>query len=109
MTPEHQSADILRQAACLRRSQVDKMAHTVGWPDTGVMRLKRGRKTMKRNPYRNYYNGGAEDPDWLDLQTQGLATVKPAPSTVGECYWRLTDLGKRVVRVRLLAIQEAWR
>jgi ligand-binding sensor domain-containing protein len=97
------SAGILRLAADLSDEQADKMAHALGWPDTLNVHRPRGRVKWA-NPYRNYYCGQPDDAAWMAAQALGLADVAPDGRWA---VWRVTPLGRRVVRLRLLAVQQS--
>jgi len=101
-----QSRDLLRLAMELPTAALDKMAHALGWPDSRNYKATRGRVRW-RNPYRNHYCGSQLDPEWRGVLTLGLAEMNESSILQSsECYWRVTDLGKKVVRLRLSALKE---
>jgi len=102
------SFDLLVLAAGLSRAQIDKMAHARGWPDTRSV-VRRPGRVKWRNPYRNHWMGSAADPDWLQAESKGLAGSYPPTDMIPYTHWYVTDIGTKVVRLRLAAIKEAAR
>ncbi len=88
---------LLRLASTLSPQAVGKLAHALGWPATS--------QRYWSEPYRNYYVGDSADLDWRDALAVGLAGHggKSDSGTV----WRVTELGKLVVRLVLDAYRKA--
>lgn len=107
-TPLVQSVDLLRLAADLPTATLDKLAHALGWPDSRNIHRPRGRVKW-RNPYRNYWSGTDLDPEWSGAMLLGLATKAAPTGDHPYTTWRVTDLGKAVVRLRLQALREVPR
>lgn len=78
------------------------MAHALGWPRYATTKWHR---VAWVNPHRNYYCGSAHDPDWLAAEMAGLADREPSEVSgqTTQTYWRVTPLGRQVLRVWLLA------
>lgn len=97
---------LIKLASYLRRSDMEKMCHALGWPHPDRYGTPGHRRVRWLNPWRNYY-GAPEDPEWGALVALGLAKVIPnPPCTEGYAYWAVTDLGRTVLRLRLTA--ERW-
>lgn len=105
------AAKLLRLAADLPAPTVNKMAHALGWPSNYTLAQgAKARRAKWANPYRNHYSGPALDSDWLAAQALGLAKIGRLPSPdFPDATWTVTDLGCAVVRVRLQAVQLAYR
>jgi hypothetical protein len=94
---------ILKLASGLSVQQVDKAAHALGWPSLRTIALGGPGRVKWRNPWRNYYAAGGHDPDWEGLAALGLAETFPPPFGAEYTYWRVSKLGRLVLRVRLQA------
>lgn len=105
--PHDESRDLLQLAEAMPGPVVDKLAHALGWPDPANVHRPRSRVRWAK-PYRNYWCGSAEHPDWLWAQRYGLACLRPfGPDRQGWPEWQVTPLGQAVVRLRLLAVRLA--
>lgn len=82
--------DLLRLALETDAAGIDVMAHALGWPG---LRAFRWRRVKWANPYRNYYAANGPTPVLTALVASGL--------------YHVTDLGRAVVRLRLLAARLA--
>jgi hypothetical protein len=107
-----ETADLkaLKLAAQLDEATINKMAHALGWPDLLTIAAQRGalHRVKWRNPFRNHYAGYKTDREW-DLACQlGVAEVyRESDETFKYTGYRVTDLGRAVVRLRLQAAFEA--
>lgn len=102
------AAYLLERAAQLPREVLCKLAHALGWPHPQAFHHQRPGRVKWANPYRNYYAGNADDPDWRWAESEGLARKAGDPQP-GYPYttWTVTELGRRVVRLRLEATRYA--
>lgn len=102
------AAELLELTTKITAPMARKLAHTLGWPPPKAFHHQRPGRVKWANPYRNYYAGSAEDPDWKAAAALGLAEIRGGPRE-GYPYttWTVTELGKRAIRLRLQAARWA--
>jgi hypothetical protein len=90
---------ILELAAQMDPRIVDKLAHALGWPDSGGYKATRG-PTRWADPYRNHYVTAPTDPDMCEAVRRGLAEQRQTGVPLGRnvCFV-VTPLGRKVVRL----------
>jgi hypothetical protein len=99
----------LTQAAELPVGVLCKLAHALGWPHPNAFAQLRAGRVRWANPTRNTFAAEEADRDCLRAEAAGWAdkVSEPAPGLNPYVYWRVTDLGRQVVRLRLESMQRA--
>jgi hypothetical protein len=101
------ATDLLRLAGALTDTEVNRLAHALGWPDLHQLRGPHSPALLAGirwgNPYRNHYSCGPGFPleEWAPTFEAGL--VERAQSTGPGVTFTVTPLGYAVVAVRLRA------
>ena len=101
------ATDLLRLAGALTETEVNGLAHALGWPDLYQLRNPPSPDLLAgirwNNPHRNHYNCGAAFPfdEWKPAFDAGL--VERALSTGPGATFLVTPLGHAVVTLRLRA------
>lgn len=99
------ATDLLRLAGALTETEVNRLAHALGWPDLHLSPLspKDLTKVKWDHPIRNRYSLGASHPveQWVALEATNL--VKRISTGAEPVTFVVTPLGQLVARLRLEA------